>query len=202
MVAWGNNEFGQTNVPSLAAGAIAIAAGYYHNLALLSDHTVVAWGLQNTVPASATNVVAISGGWWHSLALRADGSVVAWGDNSYGQCACPASATNVVGIAAGYYHNLVLRADGTVVAWGSGAYGVTNVPTGLRNVASIAAGQDYSLAWWSLGPPRFGSGPTALVSHAGGQAILGAESAGQARWLSNGFTTVHPLKAPPAVTFC
>ena len=53
------------------AGAVAIAAGYYHSLALLSDHSVVAWGLQDTVPASATNVVAIAGGWWHSLALRA-----------------------------------------------------------------------------------------------------------------------------------
>ena len=72
------------------AQVVAIAAGYYHNLALLADHTVVAWGLENTVPASATNVVAIAGGWWHSLALRADGSVVAWGDNSYGQCAVPA----------------------------------------------------------------------------------------------------------------
>ena len=46
-------------MPVLAQGVVAIAAGYYHNLALLSDHTVVAWGLQNTVPAAATNVVAI-----------------------------------------------------------------------------------------------------------------------------------------------
>ena len=171
-MAWGNNDFGQTNVPPQAQGAVAIAAGYYHNLALRSDHTVVAWGLQNTVPASATNVVAIAGGWWHSLALRADGSVVAWGDNSYGQCTVPASATNVVGIAAGYSHSLALRADGTIITWGNGSWGVTNVPTGLGNVAGIAAGQDYSLAMVELGPPRFSQPLEAAVAHVGGQVIL------------------------------
>ena len=190
VLAWGDNAFHQTDVPSFAAGAIAIAAGYYHNLALLSNHTVVAWGLQNVVPASATNVVAISGGWWHSLALRADGSVVAWGDNSYGQCNVPAAATNVVGIAAGYSHSLLLLADGTVLAWGSGAYGATNVPTGFGNVARIAAGQDYSLVMVEQGPPRFGSGPTALVSHAGGKVTLGAEVSGTSplafQWFHDG----------------
>ena len=153
-------------------GAVAIAAGYYHSLALRSDHTVVAWGSQSTVPASATNVVAIAGGWWHSLALRADGTVVAWGDNSYDQCVVPASATNIVGIAAGYSHSLALRADGTVITWGKGAWGVTNIPAGLGNVASIAAGQDYSLATVELGPPRFSRPLEAATAHVGGQVIL------------------------------
>lgn len=178
MVAWGNNQFGQTNVPVLATGVIAIAAGHAHSLALLSDRTVVAWGLVNTVPDSATNVVAISGGWWHSLALRADGSVVAWGDNTYNQSTVPPSATDIVRIAAGYCHNLAVRADGTVVAWGGGNYGVTNVPGGLSKVAGVAAGQDYSLALLELGPPRFDSAPALDVAHVGGQAIFSVGLAG------------------------
>jgi alpha-tubulin suppressor-like RCC1 family protein len=41
---------------------VAIAAGYYHSLALKSDGTVVAWGYnyegETNVPAGLTNVVA------------------------------------------------------------------------------------------------------------------------------------------------
>jgi alpha-tubulin suppressor-like RCC1 family protein len=34
MVAWGNNTYGQTNVPAGLSNVVAIAAGGYHNLAL------------------------------------------------------------------------------------------------------------------------------------------------------------------------
>jgi len=34
IVGWGYNYFGQANVPSPNAGFIAIASGYYHNLAI------------------------------------------------------------------------------------------------------------------------------------------------------------------------
>ena len=44
MVAWGYNDYGQTNVPAGLSGVTAIAAGDYHSLALKSDGTVVAWG--------------------------------------------------------------------------------------------------------------------------------------------------------------
>ena len=82
----------------------AIAAGYYHSLALKSNGTVVAWGRNNygqsAVPADLSDVIAISGGSEHGLALRSDGTVVAWGRNSYEQSAVPAgfsSGTVVVG---------------------------------------------------------------------------------------------------------
>jgi len=45
---------------------MAVAAGYYHNLALRSNGTVVAWGLnsdgQTNVPAGLSNVVAVAAG--------------------------------------------------------------------------------------------------------------------------------------------
>src|SRR5262252_5192418 len=45
VVAWGDNQYGQTTVPVAAqSGVTAIAAGDYHTVALKNDGTVVAWG--------------------------------------------------------------------------------------------------------------------------------------------------------------
>jgi hypothetical protein len=169
---------------------VAISAGYYHNMALRADGTVVTWAFDYSTPANASNIVAVAAGWEHCLALRADGLVIAWGDNSYGQSAVPASATNVISIAAGYYHNLALRADGTVIAWGKGYLGVINVPWGLTNAAVISAGEDYSMAFVASGPPRFGRQPRSVVAHLGASATLVANVVGASplafQWFHDG----------------
>src|SRR6185503_10922932 len=75
--AWGNNRYGQCNVPASLTNVVAIAAGDRYSFALRSDGTVVEWGDnyfgQNTVPAGLTNVVAIAAGRYHSLALVGHG---------------------------------------------------------------------------------------------------------------------------------
>ena len=49
VIAWGDNTFGQCNVPAAAlSGVVAIAAGSLHSLALKADGTVVAWGEQTS----------------------------------------------------------------------------------------------------------------------------------------------------------
>lgn len=160
-IAWGDNFYGQTNVPSGLSNVVAIAAGGRHSLALKSDGTVIGWGLdgsgQVSPPPGLSNVIAIAGGESHSLALIRDGTVVAWGWNQYGQTNIPTEATNVVLIATKGDHNLALRGDGTVVAWGKNTdengdlLGQTNVPPGLKDVLAIAAGKLHSVAL--VGPP-------------------------------------------------
>jgi alpha-tubulin suppressor-like RCC1 family protein len=149
VVAWGDNSYGQTNVPASATNVVAVAAGAYHNLVLKADGSVVGWGDnsdgQISVPASATNIVAIATGhYYHSLALKADGSVVAWGDNSYGQTSVPASAKNVIAIAANEMSSLALKADGSILMWGN--LTKQKVPASATNVVAIAAGDFHSLA--------------------------------------------------------
>ena len=121
MAAWGYNSNGSlgnnstTNsyVPVLVdrngalfeKSVIAISATNYHNLALCSDGTVVAWGYNasgqlgnnstttSKVPAvvdmtgvlASKQVTAIAAGSSHSLVLCADGTLAAWGSNASGQ---------------------------------------------------------------------------------------------------------------------
>jgi alpha-tubulin suppressor-like RCC1 family protein len=112
VVGWGDNSFGQLNIPPGLTNATAVAGGYLHSVALRDDGTVVAWGDdtygQTDVPFGLTNVVAVAAGDFNTLALLANGTVVGWGDDLYGQIDIPASVTNVVSIAAGYYHSLAL----------------------------------------------------------------------------------------------
>jgi outer membrane protein assembly factor BamB len=149
VVAWGDNAYGQTNVPAGLSNAVAVAAGSEHSLALRYDGTVAAWGGRastTNVPAELNDAVAIAAGDFHSLALLADSTVTAWGSDWDGTVNVPAGLGDVVAIAAGGFHSLALKADGTVVGWGDNEYGQANVPAGLSNVIGIAAGVWHSLA--------------------------------------------------------
>lgn len=159
VVAWGNNDAGQTDVPPGLSNVVAVAAGGRRSFALRGDGTLAAWGSYSQdgtyVPAGLTHVAGIAvggnaGGWFggggHVLALRNDGTVLAWGQNWNGQTNVPAGLTNVVEVAAGGNHSVALRADGTVVAWGANYEGQTNVPAALANAVAVAAGGEQSLA--------------------------------------------------------
>ena len=155
VVAWGDNRYGQTNMPVGLSNVVAVAGGWYHSLALKSDGTVAGWGYngngQTNVPVGLSNVVAVAAGGNHSLALKSDGTVNSWGYNNYGQTSVPVDLTNAVAVAGGENHSLALMSDGTVAAWGDISSGQTIVPVGLSNVVAVAAGGSHSLALKSDG---------------------------------------------------
>src|SRR5690349_922615 len=76
--AWGDNTYGQLNVPANLTNAIAVSVGERHGVALRADGTPIAWGDnsfgQTNVPPGLTNVVAVDAGYLFGLALKADGS--------------------------------------------------------------------------------------------------------------------------------
>jgi hypothetical protein len=167
VVAWGDDTYGQTNLPSvLTQGGYwvysywsvawvpdptqVIAAGRDHNLALLSDGTVVGWGNnsfgQASPPSNLSNVVAITAGDLHSAALCSNGTVVVWGDDTFGQTNVPAGLSNVVAIAAGDFHTLALLSNGTVVGWGDDTFGQVVVPSSATIAIGIASGYYHGLA--------------------------------------------------------
>ncbi|MBV1855758.1 RCC1 domain-containing protein [Catellatospora tritici] len=150
------DPFGNVPEPGSVAGLSgvkAIAAGYRHSLALLTNGTVVAWGdndrgqlgdgttedRNRPVPVTGlTGVKAVAAGQSFSLALLANGTVKAWGDNNAGELGngttsdqpqpTPVDVVGLTGrkvtaIDSGSVHSLALLANGTVVGWGSNEFG-------------------------------------------------------------------------------
>jgi len=150
VAAWGENWYGQTDIPPSLTNVTAIAAGDAHGLALTTTGEVVGWGSQQfgaaTVPAGLTNVASVTGAGGHGLAVLKNGHIVGWGNNTYGQSTPPAGLSNVVAVAGGASHSVALSSDGSVLAWGDNRYGQTNVPAGLSNVVAISASGYHSLA--------------------------------------------------------
>jgi len=89
--------------PGSAVGAAVrrVSAGQFHNLALIADGTVKAWGFNDvgqvgdgpvgsrrSTPvtlAGLADVSDVDAGVWHSAALLRDGTVRVWGDNRSGE---------------------------------------------------------------------------------------------------------------------
>ncbi|MCX6905856.1 MAG: immunoglobulin domain-containing protein, partial [Verrucomicrobia bacterium] len=156
VAAWGEDAFGQRQVPSNACDIVAVAAGSGHSLALKRNGSILAWGdtnwsAQSAIPADLTNVTRIAAGGWHSLALRSNGTVAAWGFNSSGQTNVPFDLSNVVSVAGGLRHSLALQADGRVVSWGYEPSAQPLVAATLTSVSAIAAGTMHNLALLSNG---------------------------------------------------
>ncbi|MBI4719361.1 MAG: PKD domain-containing protein [Planctomycetes bacterium] len=149
IVAWGDNQYGQSKVPASNTGFIGVAGGWDHSLGLKADGAIVAWGYnfwgQNNVPAPNDDFIAVAAGAGHSLGLKADGSIVAWGLNGDGQTNVPTPNIGFVAVAAGGYHSLGLKADGSIVAWGLNGDGQTNIPTPNTEFVAVAADGNHSL---------------------------------------------------------
>ena len=157
VIAWGNNNGGQCNVPLDLTNAIEVTGGAKHSIALLNNGNVVAWGDntygQTNVPADLTNAVVVVANVYHNLALRADGSLAIWGkwqSNSvaFFDVSLPSDLTNITAIAAGPDYDLAVRSDGSVVAWGSNTITIAyaNVVTNLPPAMDVAAGAEHAVA--------------------------------------------------------
>ena len=145
IVAWGDNHYGQCNVPNPNSGFVKIAAGNAltrgnHNLALKSDGSIVAWGEnsagQGNVPPPNSNFVAVAAGDQHSLGLKSDGSIVAWGYNQYGQCNVPPPNTGFTAVAAGPNYSLGLKSNGSIVGWGETTFPAQSENSGFIAIAA------------------------------------------------------------------
>jgi len=79
--AWGDNTWGQCDVPVCAPRLVAISAAGSHSLALTSDGSVMGWGSNAygkcEAPEPNAGYIAVAAGYSFSLAIRAYGPAVA-----------------------------------------------------------------------------------------------------------------------------
>jgi len=164
---WGSDRFGALGdgqnvqnpgytTPVKVTGVtnpIMVTAGYMFSVALLQDHTLVAWGNNadgemgngtsggyQSSPEPVTgidNVVWVSAGWTHVVAIRSDGTVWTWGANSWtGSFDCEDSYdSNNLGFFCGYGK----LGDGTE----NDHYTPEQVP-GLSGAIMALAGDSYT----------------------------------------------------------
>ena len=133
-------------------GQPTLAAGFDHTVAIRSDGTVVATGLNDEGQCNVGNwndivAVAVKGNF--TVGLRNDGTVVATGFNGSGQCAVD-SWTGIVAVAAGVNHTVGLHSDGTVVATGSNADGECEID-GWTDIVAVASGWEHTVGLRSYG---------------------------------------------------
>ncbi|MBL9135075.1 MAG: hypothetical protein JNK85_04370 [Verrucomicrobiales bacterium] len=150
VVGWGDGRYGQNQGPPNLNHATAIAAGFWHCLALKPDSSVVVWGGGEfgalDMPPGLSNVVAISASQFHSVVLKQDGTVVEWGAGATDSTNIPSPAGGFVRAAAGAFFTIGIKRDGTVTVWGDNTYGQQAIPGGLDSVVEVAAGYGHCLA--------------------------------------------------------
>lgn len=167
VVCWGDNTYGQADVPAGLTSVAQVIAGGSHTCALKAEGIVACWGSnfygESTVPAGLASVTQVSGSWFHTCALKTDATVVCWGWNGQGQTSVPAGLASVAQVSAGTYHTCALKTDETVVCWGAAGnvygFGQANVPEGLASVSQVSAGYmscalktDRTLVCWGDDP--------------------------------------------------
>ena len=153
-VAFGRDDDGQIDVPSLPEGMsyTAAAGGWAHTVLLRSDGKAIAFGSgdwgQSAVPSlpGGMSYTAVAAGSSHTLLLRSDGQVIAIGMDATadGFLEIPPLAGGVTytGVAAGAFHSVLLRSDGQAIAFGwadGGRTDVPELPDGLSYTAVAAA---------------------------------------------------------------
>ena len=148
---WGDNTYGQLDVPSTVTGmsdVVQIQCNDYACVVLNSRGQVFGWGGANyggSVPqeiAALSDIVEISASASAFCARRSNGTVVAWGQNAYGgEVPSNIAALNNIARVYGCYSGFcAVQTSGSVVAWGESA--ITSAPA-LSDVVHVQ-GTEYA----------------------------------------------------------
>ena len=139
---WGNNYWGQNNVP----GGVfeQVSSGRGHACGLTSGGSIQCWGAngygQLNVPAGTFTQVAAAERF--TCALRDDGAILCWGYNSHGQTSVPSGTFTQ--ISSSLAHGCAITTSSAVKCWGFNDYRQANAPAGT--FSQVSAGIHHSCA--------------------------------------------------------
>ncbi|OPY63605.1 MAG: Cadherin-like beta sandwich domain protein [Pelotomaculum sp. PtaU1.Bin065] len=156
VAAWGDNTYGQCNVPEGLTDVRAVAAGSAYAMALTGDGRVHCWGGYNaagyetiSIPQAVTDVQGsiklIAAGGVRLAVVTQDNNVIEWKSNSSSAPVVTGDKGNIVAVAANSSAVAVLNDAGSISAWGTSATtGLAGINDG--NTVAIEAGQMNFLA--------------------------------------------------------
>jgi alpha-tubulin suppressor-like RCC1 family protein len=151
---WGNNDFGQTDVPSqadrFAMGDNHVCAVDGGRLQCLGDDSAG----QTTAPppymGTQANFTRLTAGSEHTCGIRQPGkshtgrALYCWGDNSYGQLEAPSGQFSA-DVSAGSNHTCAIaETDSSVHCWGDNSGGQSTAPAGVYTM--VSSGSNHSCA--------------------------------------------------------
>lgn len=215
---WGNGAFGQLgngvfssatpNVTQIGTATdwFSVSAGYGFSLAIKTNGTLWAWGLNNTgqlgdntlvdknLPIQvgiATDWLRVDAGGQHSLGVKTTGTLWAWGNNTFGQLGNGNNTTSQVPIqigtltnwslvSAGFDHSLAIDNSNFLFSWGN------NVNGQLGSGNNTASNTPTQVQFTADGTPSFCIAISAGNTHS---LILRSDSS---LW-SSGFNTSGQL---------
>jgi alpha-tubulin suppressor-like RCC1 family protein len=161
LIAWGQNDSGECNVPA-GNDYVKVYGGSYHFSAIRTDGSIVSWGRNSegqcdlvqgnlgslmswtydtdiyTVP-TGNDFVDITAAFRACFGLRSNGTIVSWGDGENNDVLIVPTGSDFVKIDSGNWHAMALKSDGSVVVWGDNDETVQPVPVG-NDYADIAGG--------------------------------------------------------------
>lgn len=161
--AWGANHFGESGLGSTPTSVLnpiqigtdtnwkSISSNYYHSLAIKTDGTLWAWGMNDagavgdgttilrSTPiqiGTATDWKAVCAGQGFSMAIKTNGTLWSWGSNVWGQLGNGTNIDSLVPSQVGIDTNWIsifanngsssaayaLKSNGTIWAWGQNTY--------------------------------------------------------------------------------
>ena len=241
---WGDNTYGQLGIqtgtisragvttfatasavsPTLVSGGFtnykAIAAGAYHNAAVLADGTLRTWGGNSsgqlgdgtTTPKGVPTQIGTSTAWrsvaagdFHTVADRVNNTVFTWGANNQGQLGDGTTLDKLApstlalsgaykAIGAGTYHTIAIDTDGKVWTWGANTFGQLGDATSTSKSSPVQAGAAAGLTATAA---EAGYGHTLVIKTDGTLWVWGDNSYGQ---LGNGLVGGVLYNAPSSVT--
>lgn len=139
VVVWGDNTYGQADVPSdIDADQVwRMAVTIDCAAVLMNDGKIRAWG---ECSGGIKDVPADEQFWTFDLGVGFgvgvtwDDRVVTWGESTDTTLAVPANMPPVARVVAGRDHVLALDYEGGITAWGSNLNGETDVPESFKSV--------------------------------------------------------------------
>ena len=176
LVAWGENQYGQTGINSLTnLSWTQLSNGDLFSLAIRSDSTLWAWGRNNEGQLGTGDTITrqsptqVSGSWLqiasgasHSVGIKSDNTLYGWGLGTSGQVGdatliSKSSPVQIntsawISVDAGTDFSLAIRSDYRLYAWGLGTSGQLGIVLAVsRSTPSIYTSSTASYIQVSAG---------------------------------------------------